>query len=482
MSPGQRLPARRPGGRGEGRRHPGLGGLPAGAGRRGRPAMTGGTTTNRRNPASTCRAARPSARTACWPTPRRQPKSAEHSARRWTWSAALVDSGGLAVVVVEAADLDPHGPPRRAEGAAGTGRAARPPRGGRRARRRAGSGRRAHLRGHGAPSARPHRRADPRAGPGDVEGHGADPRARAAGGRDRPVGVHLCPRDAHVQRALRHRFGRRWRTSGRVWCGSRASGADPGHELPVRARRSSRRGGRPSRARTAPPPRAPGAWPGPRGEAARPARSLRPSRPTFPPTTDGSRGSRSTALEVASTSVNPAACARRAGDGRRRAPHRSPVPPPGRARATGRGRAPGVPGERRIVAVTYGHHSPGLVTRAIAQCGHRVRHVLQHLVGVSTSTSSSGRSSACTSPTRTSAFEMPCRSSSARVSAAASSVASTATTSRTRRARSAVMVPGPEPTSRSRSLDRSRGSRYAALFAAVRARCDLSTLSAWPWV
>src|SRR4051812_38438953 len=95
---------------------------------------------------------------------------------------------------------------------------------------------------------------------------------------------------------------------------------------------------------------------------------------------------------------------------------------------------------------------------------------------------SSGRSRACTSPTRTSAFPMPCRSSSARVSSAASSVASIATTSRTRRARSAVMVPGPEPTSSRRSAGRRCGSRYAALFEAVRARCDFSTLSAWPWV
>ena len=44
---------------------------------------------------------------------------------------------------------------------------------------------------------------------------------------------------------------------------------------------------------------------------------------------------------------------------------------------------PGIPRERRVVAVAHGHHSPGPGhPRHLAQCGHRVRHVLQHLVGV----------------------------------------------------------------------------------------------------
>ena len=50
------------------------------------------------------------------------------------------------------------------------------------------------------------------------------------------------------------------------------------------------------------------------------------------------------------------------------------------------------------------------------------------------------------------------------------------------RARSMVMVPGPQPTS-SRSCPGARwGRRYAAELAAVRQRCERRTLSWWPWV
>jgi hypothetical protein len=50
------------------------------------------------------------------------------------------------------------------------------------------------------------------------------------------------------------------------------------------------------------------------------------------------------------------------------------------------------------------------------------------------------------------------------------------------RARSSVMLPGPQPMSRRSSPGCSDGSRYAAEFSAVRHRCERNTLSWWPCV
>ena len=63
------------------------------------------------------------------------------------------------------------------------------------------------------------------------------------------------------------------------------------------------------------------------------------------------------------------------------------------------------------------------------------------------------------------------------VAATAAEAKSTPTTepAGSRPARSMVMVPGPMPTSNTRSAGFSRGSRYAAEFSAVRQLCDRRT-------
>ena len=118
--------------------------------------------------------------------------------------AALVDSGGLAVTVLRAADIDPDDVVDELRGRAQARRQGGCARGGRRARGRAGARARALLRRHRAPAARRHR-------PGPHPGAGAAATLRdmgltheraLRGSGDRAVGVHLCPRDAHVQRHL----------------------------------------------------------------------------------------------------------------------------------------------------------------------------------------------------------------------------------------------------------------------------------------
>ena len=55
-------------------------------------------------------------------------------------------------------------------------------------------------------------------------------------------------------------------------------------------------------------------------------------------------------------------------------------------------------------------------------------------------------------------------------------------TGATRPAMSRVMVPGPQPTSRTDAPATNRGARYAAELSTVRQRWERSTLSSWPWV
>ena len=52
----------------------------------------------------------------------------------------------------------------------------------------------------------------------------------------------------------------------------------------------------------------------------------------------------------------------------------------------------------------------------------------------------------------------------------------------TRPAMSRVMVPGPQPTSRTDVPATNRDARYAAELSTVRQRWERSTLSSWPWV
>ena len=262
--------------------------------------------------------------------------------------AALVESGGLAVVVLESADLDPDDlldelRARQARGGkAGTLEA--PP---------------------SVLSSRPggaghtyvgtehlllglDRRPDPRAGPGDPEGHGADPRASAAWRGDGPVGVHLRARDAHVQRALGADSSGPRGHPHRDWCGSNRRApdrsADRDQELPVRHRDPAVGVGSPSRARPAPRPRAPAASRVAVAEQLLGERRARdPLGPHPAPPRHGSQGSRSTTCWTIAVDVRrdrPRA-PRPAGGGRRPARRRSPGPPPGRARATGRGPAAG---------------------------------------------------------------------------------------------------------------------------------------------
>ena len=103
----QRVPARRAGRRGQGGRDPGVGGVPAGA-RRCRRSGDGRRTPGRpdagRRPLEELHQAR--VRRA-----RRRQRSAQDSGAEPTsvdLVAALVESGGLALVVLESADIDPQ--------------------------------------------------------------------------------------------------------------------------------------------------------------------------------------------------------------------------------------------------------------------------------------------------------------------------------------------------------------------------------------
>ena len=89
------------------------------------------------------------------------------------------------------------------------------------------------------------------------------------------------------------------------------------------------------------------------------------------------------------------------------------------------------------------------------------------------------RGAAYASPTTNSAGEP-----SARAFSMTSAAASSPTTrpGARRSANSAVIVPGPQPTSSRASPGPRCGSRYAAEFAIVRQVCDFSTLSWWPCV
>src|SRR4051812_33849215 len=91
-------------------------------------------------------------------------------------------------------------------------------------------------------------------------------------------------------------------------------------------------------------------------------------------------------------------------------------------------------------------------------------------------------SRSCTSPTMKSTLMTPRRAISSRASVSASSVCSSAVTrpGATSAARSAVMVPGPQPTSSNHCPGCSLGSRYAAELSAVRQRCERSTDSWCP--
>src|SRR4051794_29218170 len=91
-------------------------------------------------------------------------------------------------------------------------------------------------------------------------------------------------------------------------------------------------------------------------------------------------------------------------------------------------------------------------------------------------------SRSCTSPTMKSTFVTPRRAISSRASLSASSVCSSAVTrpGATSAARSAVMVPGPQPTSSNHCPGCSLGNRYAAELSAVRHRCERSTDSWCP--
>ena len=141
-------------------------------------------------------------------------------------------------------------------------------------------------------------------------------------------------------------------------------------------------------------------------------------------------------------------------------------------------RQPRPPRERRVVGVARGDHSPGPRHPGhLAQRRDRVGDVLQHLVGVH--------------HVELAVVERQC------VNVTDAYVDAGRPCPRDRRrllvhlerddlghelARSAVIVPGPEPTSSSRWPGARCGSRYAAELAAVRLRWDRSTDSEWPWV
>src|SRR5215213_3908174 len=87
-----------------------------------------------------------------------------------------------------------------------------------------------------------------------------------------------------------------------------------------------------------------------------------------------------------------------------------------------------------------------------------------------------------TSPTVNVRFARPCVSDASAITSADESMATTDPSGATRSAISAVMVPGPHPTSSTRRPRCRCGARYAAEFSIVRQECERSTLSWCPCV
>ncbi len=148
---------------------------------------------------------------------------------------------------------------------------------------------------------------------------------------------------------------------------------------------------------------------------------------------------------------------------------------------SGQARALRVPGHGRVVGVAHRDQAarPGH-PRHLAERSHRVDEVLQHLVGVHhverrvrevervdvarrRTTGSSGRARRPRSAPRSSGCAERSRP--------------TTRPGATRSARSAVIVPGPQPTSSSARPGARCGRRYAAEFSADRQVCERSTLS-----
>ena len=151
-------------------------------------------------------------------------KAAEAAGRKPTTvelMAAIVDSGGLAVTVLTAADLDPDDVVDELRGRAQRGGKAGALDAVAAARRRAGARARPLLRRHRAPAALCHRWPATGAGAADTARHGSQPRGRAPWCGDGAVGLPCTRARRSRSVASRRRSGPSSRTSGRDWHGWR---------------------------------------------------------------------------------------------------------------------------------------------------------------------------------------------------------------------------------------------------------------------